>query len=132
MPYYPVVYLMCRDAGNPAKTGGSTLNIIDVNAGITVTLDITVVYFYCFGYQHGKGCYMKNDGGQVVGEGCRRWGEEKCAAGLDGVKISSNPAVILRVLISGSFGGGACGWRDLGEVVIDGLWHAVDALGVFD
>lgn len=69
MPYYQVVYLMCRDAGNPAKTGGSTLNIIDVNAGITVTLDITVVDFYCFGYQHGKGCYMKNDGGQVVGRG---------------------------------------------------------------
>ena len=31
---------------NPAKTGESTLNIIDVNAGTTVTLDITVVDFY--------------------------------------------------------------------------------------
>ncbi|MDE7345897.1 MAG: hypothetical protein K2N48_04045 [Muribaculaceae bacterium] len=31
---------------NPAKIGESTLNIIDVNAGITVTLDITVVDYY--------------------------------------------------------------------------------------
>ncbi|MDE6523659.1 MAG: hypothetical protein K2L17_12640 [Muribaculaceae bacterium] len=31
---------------NPAKTGESTLNIVDVNTGNTVTLDITVVDFY--------------------------------------------------------------------------------------
>ena len=31
---------------NPAKTGESTLSIVDVNAGNTVTLDITVVDFY--------------------------------------------------------------------------------------
>ena len=31
---------------NPAKTGESSLNIVDVNAGNTVTLDITVVDYY--------------------------------------------------------------------------------------